>query len=72
MATRSMPAHLVAAAAGGELQLGADAVGRRHQKRRLEAGLGQIEEPGETAELGQRRPARAVERTSGPIARTKP
>ena len=40
---------LVAAAAGGQLQLGADAIGRRDQEGILESGLGQIEEAGEPA-----------------------
>ena len=43
----------------GDLELGADAVGGRHQHRVLEPGGGQVEQPAETAQIGiGARPAR--------------
>ena len=41
-----------------DLDLGADAVGRRHQHRVLEPGAGEIEQPAKAADFGIRAGAR--------------
>ena len=70
MATRSMPIVSWRAGLDRDLDLGADAVGRRDQHRVGEAGALEVEQPAEAADLGVGARAARSLRTSGLISST--